>query len=130
MALVKVILRNISTLNWSKHVTGRKEETLKNCCACYVTTVWCVYHCKVGAGLWWWWCKQWAQQRGYHHTRGAAVLQCCSAAGGQCGGGGRQEDGRPRKMTKLKLMSGDVILIPLPLLLGGAEPGSAAWSWS
>ena len=76
MALVKVILRNISTLNWSKHVTGRKEETLTNCCACYVTTVWCVYHCKVGAGLWWW-CKQWAQQRGYHHTRGAAVLQCC-----------------------------------------------------
>ena len=56
------------------------------------------------------------------------VLQCCSAAGGQCGGGGKQEDGRPRKMTKLKLMSGDVILIPL--LLGGAEPGSAAWSWS
>ena len=58
------------------------------------------------------------------------VLQCCSAAGGQCGGGGKQEDGRPRKMTKLKLMSGDVILIPLPLLLGGVEPGSAAWSWS
>ena len=48
------------------------------------------------------------------------VLQCCSAAGGQCGGGGKQEDGRPRKMTKLKLMSGDVILIPLPLLLGGS----------